>query len=106
MRSMLCVPVRYCSDSATVTEIPDAFALDTRCREAEGEGIVSSKMLAVRCQMVCPRCDRAKIERYGESTRCAVCGLSYDPNEERSWPVEMSSILSAPQTSTPVAPRV
>jgi ribosomal protein L37AE/L43A len=29
--------------------------------------------------MVCPRCDRARIERDGAVIRCAVCGMSYDP---------------------------
>ena len=32
--------------------------------------------------MVCPRCDRARIERAGLNTRCAVCGMSYDPNQQ------------------------
>jgi hypothetical protein len=31
--------------------------------------------------MVCPRCDRARIERAGLNTRCAICGMSYDPNQ-------------------------
>ena len=29
--------------------------------------------------MVCPRCDRARIEHDGVMIRCAVCGMSYDP---------------------------
>ena len=32
--------------------------------------------------MVCPRCDRARIERDGAVIRCAVCGMSYDPSPE------------------------
>ena len=36
--------------------------------------------------MVCPRCDRARIELDGSSIRCAVCGLSYDPNQELTAP--------------------
>jgi ribosomal protein L37AE/L43A len=35
-----------------------------------------------RCPMVCPRCDRARIERDGAVIRCAVCGMSYDPSPE------------------------
>jgi hypothetical protein len=33
--------------------------------------------------MVCPRCDRARVERAGLNTWCAVCGMSYDPNQQR-----------------------
>ena len=33
--------------------------------------------------MVCPRCDRARIERAGLNARCAVCGMPYDPNQQR-----------------------
>jgi len=32
--------------------------------------------------MVCPRCDRARIERDGTVIRCAVCGMSYDPSPD------------------------
>lgn len=32
--------------------------------------------------MVCPRCDRARIERDGAVIRCAVCGMSYDPTRD------------------------
>lgn len=32
--------------------------------------------------MVCPRCDRARIERDGAVIRCAVCGMSYDPSPD------------------------
>jgi ribosomal protein L37AE/L43A len=35
-----------------------------------------------RCPMVCPRCDRARIERDGAVIRCAVCGMSYDPSPD------------------------
>lgn len=31
--------------------------------------------------MVCPRCERARIERDGVNIRCAVCGKYYDPNQ-------------------------
>ena len=30
--------------------------------------------------MMCPRCDSARIERWGATIRCAICGMSYDPN--------------------------
>jgi len=30
--------------------------------------------------MGCPRCNRVRIERDGETFRCAVCGMPYDPN--------------------------
>ena len=33
--------------------------------------------------MVCPRCDRVRIERDGMVIRCAVCGMSYDPQGTR-----------------------
>jgi hypothetical protein len=32
--------------------------------------------------MVCPRCDRARIERDGAVIRCAVCGIYYDPTRD------------------------
>jgi hypothetical protein len=32
--------------------------------------------------MLCPRCDRARIQRDGVSVRCAVCGMSYDPDQQ------------------------
>ena len=32
--------------------------------------------------MVCPRCDRAQIERDGVVIRCAVCGMSYEPSRD------------------------
>ena len=32
--------------------------------------------------MVCPRCDRVRIERDGAVIRCAVCGMSYDPTPD------------------------
>ena len=32
--------------------------------------------------MLCPRCHRARIERNGMTVRCAVCGISYDPNQK------------------------
>jgi len=41
-----------------------------------------------RWHMVCPRCDRARIERDGVIMRCAVCGMSYDPNEETKTDTE------------------
>jgi ribosomal protein L37AE/L43A len=32
--------------------------------------------------MVCPRCERARIERDGAVIRCAVCGMSYNPSPD------------------------
>jgi hypothetical protein len=33
-------------------------------------------------KMVCPRCGRVRIERYGVGIRCAICGTFYDPSQE------------------------
>lgn len=44
--------------------------------------------------MVCPRCDRARIERDGAVIRCAVCGMSYDPSPDiRSQSAENGAAL-------------
>jgi hypothetical protein len=32
--------------------------------------------------MLCPRCERARIQRDGVSVRCAICGMSYDPDQQ------------------------
>lgn len=32
--------------------------------------------------MVCPRCGRVRIERYGGGIRCAICGTFHDPSQE------------------------
>lgn len=36
--------------------------------------------------MVCPRCARPQIECSEVSTRCAVCGMPYDPKVEPTVP--------------------
>ena len=32
--------------------------------------------------MLCPRCHQVRIERNGLIVRCAVCGMSYDPDQK------------------------
>ena len=46
--------------------------------------------------MVCPRCARARIEGNGVSSRCAVCGMSYDPNDEPNRPSQKQHSAPAP----------
>jgi uncharacterized Zn finger protein (UPF0148 family) len=40
--------------------------------------------------MVCPRCDRSRIERDGVIFRCAVCGMPYDATSGKSQSRENS----------------
>ena len=44
--------------------------------------------------MVCPRCESARIEHCGASIRCAICGLSYDPN--------LQTKVQPPSAPTPI----
>ena len=46
----------------------------------------SNKDARRRCPMLCPRCHRVRIERNGVIVRCAVCGMSYDPNPQATAP--------------------
>src|SRR5579864_881327 len=57
-----------------------------------------------RCHMVCPRCDRARIERDGAVIRCAVCGMPYDPTPDR----EAQDVAAIPHwlAATPPVPDV
>jgi rubredoxin len=52
--------------------------------------------------MVCPRCSRARIEGSGVSIRCAICGMSYDPNDEPNGPSKKHSAPAA-RTVLPVS---
>ena len=51
--------------------------------------------------MVCPRCDSARIEHCGANIRCAICGMSYDPNSQskaqsQSAPIPILENLQSP----------
>ena len=56
--------------------------------------------------MMCPRCDSARIERWGAGIRCAICGMSYDPNQESAPESREANLAlrrnpSSPQPLTP-----
>ncbi len=42
--------------------------------------------------MTCPRCDSARIEPWGASIRCAICGMSYDPNQDSATQSQQQSV--------------
>lgn len=52
--------------------------------------------------MMCPRCDSARIERWGAGIRCAVCGMSYDPNQGPSLGLNQASATQSREPGVPI----
>jgi hypothetical protein len=64
-----------------LTDDHPSFVLNTLCSSPWHWPMFCKQRCSGMCNMVCPRCDRARIERNGSRIRCAVCGMPYDPDQ-------------------------
>src|SRR5579864_3846477 len=73
------------------------------CSSAGNLSSEATTIFALRWSMACPRCNRSRIERYGENTRCAVCGMPYNPNDESCGEFVASSLFPPPEAEVQAA---